>query len=172
MGNNALAFLAARSLDAHKYIRAHNIELMNQISAYYKAVHASGHSVARAPKTLADVFEALMAAVYFDSCGDIALMYRLFMPLIKSSAEDFWGWMEEDGAKTQGGGEKWDMESDAYGREADAIKGREVLHALFKDLKDVERMLLKDDRDLDDKKEEIQLDLGFMGRLLDDENDG
>lgn len=145
---------------------------MNQIGAYSKAVLSSqGQPAVRAPKTLADVFEALMAAVYFDCCGDIAFMYRLFMPMIKTSTEDVGGWMDEEGAKGQAA-EKWDMETGAYGGQAaDIIKGRGVLHGLFKDLKDVERRLLKDDRDVDNEDEEMELDLGFMDNLFGDEEE-
>lgn len=85
VGNDALGKIACMTLEVHKYMYLDSIELGKQLEEFYKDMKAGydkTDGLLSVPKALADVLEALVAAVYLDTSCDIEFVYEFFMEIL------------------------------------------------------------------------------------------
>jgi dsRNA-specific ribonuclease len=86
--NSTLASVALEKLSLHRCLRASSHVLEYVETAIQRDRTQGNGSGSYLPKTLADGFEALAAAVYLDRNASIAAVRHVFWPLLKEYAED------------------------------------------------------------------------------------
>lgn len=86
----------------------------------------------RAPKALADVFEALVAAVYLDCECDIQVVFSVFMPVVLLGMDEL---DEEESEEEQPGAKEDDKKVEKEEEEEEeilhSVSGLELLQKIF-----------------------------------------
>jgi len=88
VSNSTFAAVAVRKLELETHIRySPSLEFqIEQFSNQVNNLEGSAVHGKNPPKVIADVFEALVAAIYIDSNYDMTVVYGIFWPLLKPYA--------------------------------------------------------------------------------------
>lgn len=135
VGNHFLAWVAADQLSVHKFMYYDSVELAQVVSKY---LVLPDRDPEKAPKALADIVEALVAAVYIDAQGDFQMLYSVFYPLLSNVPN----------AKLRGDDDldlKMPLSEDKVGRRA-----RKLLKEMFGSLDKVLEAAMEECEDDDD----------------------
>ncbi|CAF1083057.1 unnamed protein product, partial [Didymodactylos carnosus] len=95
--NGRLAYIFV-ALDLSRYILHHSTTLFQQISSYAQLEHSetlhdrldkdiAAYADATAPKALADVFEAIVGAIFLDSQNSLQTVWRVIEPFMRNYIE-------------------------------------------------------------------------------------